>query len=958
MFVSPPGCPTCGFENPRAWRVCAACGEALGQGDRHSTATSGLKQGPDETIQTLASNAETLEAPAERDTVVGPLPKEPTVEPEVSEVFEAEALPPLVGQDQACEVIRDNIEQSWRLGLPALTVLTGARGSGKSRLLGHASEVAARFGGSPRVLYGAVREGGSDGPYAPFSRILLERFGVTPASQLPAVRDRMQAVVSESLVGRDPTAIAETTHLLGHVAGIPFPESPFLEPIEAHPIELGRSAVAAVKRLLEADARARPLLLLLDDMHHAGDLAWQLVTELLSSESAIAIVITGDDSVRDRRTIVPANRVVSFASIKPLIESDVTGLLHVLFPQLVAAPEPFVAALLHRSNGNPGALRELLRMLTESDLFVETPAGVEVDMHKLEQGDLPVTIEDAIMARLDRLDALERATIERAAIVGEVFWDGAVLSQMRSERPLPGSDLDPLSIWPDDDDAEALGRALRRLEDKGFIYSHEHSDLVSARELSFQLGKTRTVLLGTIDASMLVHRHAAVARWLAAVADLRREGIAAMIAPHLEQAGLAARAGRAYHEAAVYEASKLHTATALLYIEKALPLIAPDDVVRKLDALHEHGSLLTTIGRYDEAKRSFTDLLKAAWRLGARGKAGAALNRIARVHRQQGEDVRATALFERALELFRAAGDLRGVASTLDDLAQMYRLRGDQEAALRAATEALEIRRAHGDSRGEALSLATLGSIELALGEFALAEKYLYRALEIRQVVGDHPGVVQTHNMLGNLAFERGDSEAAIAAWDTALGRARDMADRRTECFVLNNLGEAHLSLGRPDEARASLLAARTLAATLSDRRALAEIERNLGLTELKNGEILAARKTLAHALGLAEDYGAKEAIALAHRALGQLQAQTLFDADASIDRTAEECFLSSIDLFREIGNDKEAARSLAELGYHLIERGEPEGAKERLHEARALMRRIGLAELGRVEDTLKQLGS
>ena len=107
-------------------------------------------------------------------------------------------------------------------------------------------------------------------------------------------------------------------------------------------------------------------------------------------------------------------------------------------------------------------------------------------------------------------------------------------------------------------------------------------------------------------------------------------------------------------------------------------------------------------------------MLQLSWRIGARNKGGAALNRIARIHRQRGEDAKASQLFERALDLFRAAGDLRGVASTLDDLAQISRLRGDVDRAFAAASEALEIRRSHADARGEAVSLMTLGTTQTA----------------------------------------------------------------------------------------------------------------------------------------------------------------------------------------------------------------------------------------------------
>jgi len=179
----------------------------------------------------------------------------------------------------------------------------------------------------------------------------------------------------------------------------------------------------------------------------------------------------------------------------------------------------------------------------------------------------------------------------------------------------------------------------------------------------------------------------------------------------------------------------------------------------------------------------------------------------------------------------------------------------------------------------------------------------------------------------------------------------------RTQVFLLNNIGEALISEKRLDEALEPLATARELCATLGDLRASAAIERNLGVLLLRNNDD-GAEVQVTRALAHAEQYGSREAIASAYRALGELRARTLFDASGQIDRRAEEAFLSSIDIFREIGSEKEAARSIAELGFHLIERADLEGARDRLGEARVILRRIGLnADAERVERTLADLG-
>ena len=821
----------------------------------------------------------------------------------------------------------------------------------------HASELAARIDSRVKVLYGACREGG-DGPYSPFSRLLLERFGVTPASSPSAVRAQMSTQVRSALGTADAIRVMETTHLLGHLAGVPFPQSPILASLEDQPDELHRRAKEALGRLIEGEAQSRPLLLLLDDVHHADEPAWDLIRSLSQLDGHIAIVLGGGPPLLEKAGTLEAAGGVALGPIAPLSEADVQSMLHVLLPTLSTAPETLVSAVTHRSKGKPAMVRELTFALWEAGVFVQVDEALEVDLSRLEaEDDLPISMEDAIRARLARLDGLERATVERAAIVGEVFWNGAILGQMRSDRDAPAADADPLAIWPDDEDMKALGGALGRLAEKGFISEAEQSDIPGAREYAFTVEGTRELVYDGIDDTLRVSRHGAVARWLALVAEVRREGVASMIAPHLERAGQNARAGRAYLEAAQYERQQLRRERALRFVERALDLIADQDVVRRVEALHLHGSLLSTIGRYEDAGEAFIAMLRLAWRTGAQGKGGAALNRLARTHRARGEDERARALLDRALQLFRSAGDLRGVAATLDDLAQIEVIHGEVDQAIGHASEALDIRRAHADERGEGVSLNTLGNLELKRGNIDAAESFFRASLAIRERVNDPEGALQTQNALGVIAYERGDRQGAVRAWRDALDRARELADRRSECFLLNNVGEARLADGAYDEAEIALERARSLAKEIGDRRALADVLRNQAVLAVRRIDDGAERR-LSEALEAATELGLSDMLAFVHRAYGEHRSKTLFDGAGQVDKAAEESFLTSIDLFREVGNEREAARSLVGLGAHLVERGDRETARERLSEARATFRHLGLeAEAERVDSTLRELG-
>jgi tetratricopeptide (TPR) repeat protein len=861
---------------------------------------------------------------------------------------------PMVGQEAALLTLRQNIAIAFARRCVTLSFVEGAPGTGRTRLLERASEIAARQWLGSRVVYAACRNR-EEGPYAPFSRCLLERFGVTPASSPNRVRTEMLNTVAEVLVGATANDAQEVTHLLGHMAGVPFPGSAVLASLANAPLELLERASTALLRLLEGDARSRPTLLLLDDMPRAESDAWYVLERLLKADASIAIVVSGDEALAPRLAELARLVPTVTARIRPLGDAEVSELVMALVPGLRETPDSFVAALGHRCRGNPSALRELVRALEERGLFKLTPNGIEVDLARFERGDLPLTMADAIRARLAALDPFELTVMQWAAVVGELFWDGALLALARSETANKLREQDPILRWTEAEDEDRLAEALKRLQHKRFVVRIAESQVPGLSEYTFHFAGARAVVYNELPEELRKQRHAIVARWVTMAARLPEEGLAAILGQHLEHAGQHVRAANAYLKASGEERSRLRTTMALRYAERALALVSSDEIATRIEALHEHGSLLTTLGRYDEACVSFKEIVDLAWQLGARGTGGAALNRLARIHRQRGEHGRALDYLRCALLLFRAADDERGVASTYDDLAQVHRTLGNLEPALAAAREALTIRRASHDERGEAVSLTTLGFIELDQGDFESARTHFDSALAIRKHIADHEGAIQTQIGLGQLALYQERTAEAVELFKASLDSAREMNNRRFQSHLLNYLGETRLAMGQSEEAHALLVEARTLALSLRDQRALSEIEHNLGLLALQRSDP-AAEQQLTAALIMAREYGTREAIALAHRGIARMRARTLFDQTGRDLADAEASFRESIRIFEECGNVRETARTQAELGYHLIERGAGPRAKEALSEAYAAMKRFSLPDLARVTETLAHL--
>src|SRR5262249_58093026 len=81
--------------------------------------------------------------------------------------------------------------------------------------------------------------------------------------------------------------------------------------------------------------------------------------------------------------------------------------------------------IVEAAEGNPLFVEEMLLMLIEDGLLVQRD-GSWTAMGDLDTVRIPPTIEALIATRLDQLDAVERAVLERAAVIGKVFFEQAI----------------------------------------------------------------------------------------------------------------------------------------------------------------------------------------------------------------------------------------------------------------------------------------------------------------------------------------------------------------------------------------------------------------------------------------------------------------------------------------------------------------------------------------------------
>ncbi|MDI1444477.1 serine/threonine-protein kinase [Polyangium sp. 6x1] len=280
----------------------------------------------------------------------------------------------------------------------------------------------------------------------------------------------------------------------------------------------GRVARAQIEQTflayLRAACAARPLVLALEDVHHADARSVRLVERALVELSdlplfVLALARPDVEDVYPRLWGDRAERMV----LSPLVRRDAEELARAaLGPE---ESDAVVERIATRSAGNPFFVEELARAARDEG-----------------EGERPATLVAMLQARLGRLGPEARRTLVAASIFGTRFWRGGVLALM--DREGQGAVVD-----------QALA-ALLRAE---LLEKQRTSRLTGDVEYAFRHVLVREAAYGLLREEELALGHARAAAFLEAAGEHEAQ----VLAEHWQRGGDAARA-RVLHVRAAREA--------------------------------------------------------------------------------------------------------------------------------------------------------------------------------------------------------------------------------------------------------------------------------------------------------------------------------------------------------------------------------------------------------------------
>jgi predicted ATPase/class 3 adenylate cyclase len=471
---------------------------------------------------------------------------------------EAEATP-FVGRDDELALLRQTYARTIREAAVQLVTVTGEPGIGKTRLL---SEF---HGFLEEQREGVVWRRGRCLPYGEgitfwaLGEIVKEETGI-----LESHGPQMAAAKLETAVERVVTEPSEREWFKARLA-------PLVGAQVASAAETAERAESftAWRRFLEAIAAERMLVLVFEDLHWGDDALLEFVEHLgeWSTGVPLLLVCAARPELYERRPgWGGGKRNSTTISLSPLSGEETGRLISALLSQAVL-PAGTQAVLLEHSGGNPLYAEEFVRMLSDHGILVRRGRRMEI----IAEADIPVpeSVQALIAARLDTLAADRKALLHDAAVIGKVFWAGAVAS-------IGGVDED------------AVRKGLHELVAKELVRPARMSSVESQDEFSFWHALVRDVAYQQIPRGARATKHQSAALWIERIAADRVADHAEILAHHYERALDLARAVGAGEEAdelagparrflvlAGDRAFPLDVARAGVYYERALELLPP-----------------------------------------------------------------------------------------------------------------------------------------------------------------------------------------------------------------------------------------------------------------------------------------------------------------------------------------------------------------------------------------------
>jgi len=530
----------------------------------------------------------------------------------------------VIGRKAELAVLARTAEAAFREG-GSTCVLSGEAGIGKSRLAAWVVEDAPRH--RAQVLTGACYPYEMFTPFFPWKEVLKGFFQLldldSREAQLSKIRDELARVE-----GLGP----EWLPVVAAVVGLSVEEEAQTRALDAR--RKNEVLFQIIFELIRQRSTRAPLLLLFEDLHWADKLSLDLIEHVAARIHSVPVLLVATsrpDPRLQRLLAQPSCEAIELSQMSP---EDIRVFLRARM-RLAVPNIALEEMVLGKAQGNPFFVESIVHALLEQGYLVGGEDGRRELGKGLSEITIPDSIQDVVLARMDRLPEANQTLLKVASVIGRVFT-------LEAARVL----------LPEAFDREVLWNVIRDLSAFGLIVLEAEEPVTCL----FKHVVIRDVAYNTLLVSSREDLHRRFARHLEAQASGNLDDSAGLLAYHflagndeekgLEYSLLAARNARAQY---ANQDALHHYGRAIELLERPGSPAEPG-VLRRVR--RERAQTLLQAGNYPDSIRLFEECLEQGPDRLERAEIHVGLGRA---FQEKGESGRAIQQLERALMLLGRA---------------------------------------------------------------------------------------------------------------------------------------------------------------------------------------------------------------------------------------------------------------------------------------------------------------
>lgn len=678
---------------------------------------------------------------------------------------------PLLGRKEEIEFLTNKLKETKESKSLNMIIIKGQPGIGKSRLFHEFGEIVNRkenlFFETRSLPFGQEE-------LHPFKQLIRNITSVSTKMTETKAKESVENSFNDLLGTADLGVLDLLDIILDFIS---------IKELEIEPKRKQQIMFYMMENLIKKLSEKKTLIVGFEDFHWADSSSLLLLRHLinfLQEQPILFILITRPllqaDPVADFLSIFSGKEFSSLLELKPL-DTEVSLELIATLLSVDKIPSEVKQKIVKRGEGNPLFIEEVLKVLMDKKLIYRegnswlAEKGIEIT-------DIPQTINEIVMGRIDLLQSMEKSILQYASVMGRIFWDKPIREAFK----------------------QTMINELSSLSTKGFVEERVNSLFEDAKEYIFNHILIQETVYSGILKRVRKKIHADFANWLETNYPAMKNIISNLLAFHFERGEVWEEAGCYYLMSGEESSKNYNNDEAIDHFHKALEILKGHhpESTHFFEIYKSLGKVLTRIGKNNEAEKylslaiklSSNDLERFAaekslanlyQKMSLYDKAMEKLH-LAKSHLQDKRSKEMVDLIYDEIWLNYLTGNIKKAFKLLDDFEEIYKLLEDKLEEKKRENLLADY------YSKRAMLMAYTGDRQEGL-------KFYSKALNLYERHKSYAGLAAVYNNSADIYHIMGECSKAIEMYEKSQELFKKMGNRLGTAIGCNNLAEMYIFL-------------------------------------------------------------------------------------------------------------------------------------------------------------------